>query len=275
MKIVVFDLDETLGYFVELGIFWDSLNLYLLKNNKEELNQNDFNNILDLYPEFLRPNIINILNYLKQKKTSNFCNKIMIYTNNQGPRKWSNHIISYFDSKMNYKLFDQIISAFKINGKRVEICRTTHDKTYKDFISCTKLPLDAEICFLDDNYFPGMTNNNVYYINIKPYMYELSFEEMYKRFLDSTLGKKFLENIPIIMDNSNKEQQWIDFMNKNIKLYNFQVIEKTDTEFEIDKIVSKRILFHLQDFFNKSTKNNTRKNFQNKRNKICKSCKKR
>ena len=27
-KIVVFDLDETLGYFTELGIFWDSLENY-------------------------------------------------------------------------------------------------------------------------------------------------------------------------------------------------------------------------------------------------------
>ncbi len=33
MKIVVFDLDETLGYFVECGIFWDCLNKYLLKEN--------------------------------------------------------------------------------------------------------------------------------------------------------------------------------------------------------------------------------------------------
>ena len=29
MKIVVFDLDETLGYFTEYGIFWDSLENYL------------------------------------------------------------------------------------------------------------------------------------------------------------------------------------------------------------------------------------------------------
>ena len=29
MKIVVFDLDETLGYFTEFGIFWDSLVQYL------------------------------------------------------------------------------------------------------------------------------------------------------------------------------------------------------------------------------------------------------
>ena len=70
MKIVVFDLDETLGYFVEFGIFWDTLSTYILKNNKDnkdEPTQEDFNAILDLYPEFLRPNIINILNYLKNK----------------------------------------------------------------------------------------------------------------------------------------------------------------------------------------------------------------
>ena len=29
MKIVVFDLDETLGYFTQYGIFWDSLAEYL------------------------------------------------------------------------------------------------------------------------------------------------------------------------------------------------------------------------------------------------------
>ena len=29
MKIVVFDLDETLGYFTELGIFYDCLKKYL------------------------------------------------------------------------------------------------------------------------------------------------------------------------------------------------------------------------------------------------------
>ena len=31
-KVVVFDLDETLGHFVELGMFWDALNDYYKKN---------------------------------------------------------------------------------------------------------------------------------------------------------------------------------------------------------------------------------------------------
>lgn len=270
MKIVVFDLDETLGYFVEFGIFWDSLNLYYLKNNKEELTNDDFNHILDLYPEFLRPNIINILNYLKHKKITNICDKIMIYTNNQGPRKWASHILSYFETKIKYQLFDQTIAAFKINGKRIELCRTSQDKSYKDLIRCTKLPLNAEICFLDDIYFPEMANKNIYYINIKPYIYELSFEEMYKRFLNSEIGKKIIEKIEI-EDNTyeNKENKFIEFMSKNIKMYNFQVVEKNGKEYEIDKILGKKIMLHLEEFFNKTNKNTnkTRKNFPRKRNK--------
>ena len=34
MKIVVFDLDETLGYFTQYGIFWDSLAHYVKNKNK-------------------------------------------------------------------------------------------------------------------------------------------------------------------------------------------------------------------------------------------------
>jgi hypothetical protein len=239
MKIVVFDLDETLGYFVEFGIFWDSLSLYLNK----ELNQQYFNSIMDLYPEFLRPNILNILNYLKNKKLNKSCQKLMIYTNNQGSRKWINYIISYFQNKLNgYKLFDQIITAFKINGKQIEFCRTTNNKTYNDFIRCTKLPMNAEICYVDDTFYPEMANDNIYYINIKPYVHSLPFNEIYKRFLESNIGKKIIE-----IEN---REFFTNFMNKNIKKYHFDIIEKKDDDYKIDCILSKRILQHLYDFFN-------------------------
>lgn len=244
MKIVVFDLDETLGYFVEFGIFWDSLSLYLSKYLNKELTQLDFEELLDLYPEFLRPNIINILTYLKNKKISKCCQKLMIYTNNQGPRKWCDHIMKYFESKLQFRLFDQIISAFKINGKQIEICRTTNNKTYTDFIRCTKLPSNAEICYLDDTYYPEMINDNVYYINIKPYTYDLDFNEIYKRFLNSNIGKSLIEQ--------DKTDLFLKFMKKNIKMYHFDVVEKNKDDYVIDGILSKRILHHLQDFFNKN-----------------------
>jgi hypothetical protein len=239
MKIVVFDLDETLGYFSEFGMLWDCLS----RTENRKLTQQDFNDLLDLFPEFLRPNIINILKYLKTKKESSCCHKMMIYTNNNGPREWAQHIVEYFESKIGIKLIDQIIAAFKINGNQVEICRTTHNKTHDDFIRCTKLPSNAEICFLDDTFHPGMSNEHVYYINIKPYYYDLSFEEMIERIVNSHMGKKY-----------ESAEDFQQIMLTYWKLYKYNYLKKDIKEYELDKIVGKHIITHLQAFFNDKPK---------------------
>jgi len=259
MKIVVFDLDETLGYFTQFGIFWDSLSNYL-KIKKIHLSQTDFHDVLEIFPEFLRPNIINILTYLKNKKRTNCCNKMMIYTNNTGPQEWARHIISYFEKKINFKLVDQIIAAFKINGKRVEICRTTQNKTHKDLIRCTKIPADAEICFMDDYFYPEMENDNIYYINIKPYYHDLNFDIMLERFKKSVVGIRLIDN----------DNNFDNLMMEHIKLFKYMVVEKNDKEYEVDKILGKHIISHLHSFFNRSTKNRTIKNRGNKKNKTLK-----
>lgn len=245
-KIVVFDMDETLGYFIELGMFWDAMSSYI-KNEKLNIliNQDLFNKILDLFPEFLRPNIINILEYLKNKKQKKHCEKLMIYTNNQGPEEWAHYIMKYFDDKFNYKIFDQIIAAFKVNGKRVELCRTTHMKTLTDFTKCTKLPETTQICFLDDVYYPGMGKDNIYYINIKPYVYDLPFEEMISRLLKSSILEK--ENIEII---SCKE-----YIINYLKRYNYTHVVKSTIAQSVDKALSKKIMHHLELFFNKNRGN--------------------
>ena len=41
-------------------------------------------------------------------------------------------------NKIKNDLFDQIIRAFKINGKHVEWCRSSHNKSHIDFINCSK-----------------------------------------------------------------------------------------------------------------------------------------
>lgn len=253
MKIVVFDLDETLGYFTEYGIFWDSLTHYLKNKEKAPLTQNDFDEILDLYPEFLRPNIINILTYLKEKKQSNCCDKMMIYTNNTGPREWCQHIIKYFEKKLNYKLIDQLIAAFKVNGKTMEICRTTHTKTHKDLIKCTKIPATTEICFLDDTFYPEMTNDNIYYINVKPYYHDLKMDYMIQKFKESAVGEK-------ILDATDMDSDFEEKMMDHIKLYEYKYMNKDSNEYEIDKILSKQIISHLHYFFNKARNPKTQKN---------------
>jgi hypothetical protein len=254
MKIVVFDLDETMGYFTQFGIFWDSLSLYLKETKSVELTQKEFNDILDLFPEFLRPNIINILLYLKEKKECKNCEKIMIYTNNNGSKKWIKHIVEYFENKINYKLINQVISAFKINGKQIEICRTTHSKTHKDFIKCTKVNTNTEICFLDDMIYPDMINPHIYYINIKPYYYSLNFDYMLQTLSDSIIGKKrIIDGIT-----------FTEFMLARIKSYNYQYINKTKHDYELDKRIGKHILTHLKLFFNKNNKRLNNKTLKNK-----------
>jgi hypothetical protein len=252
MKIVVFDLDETMGYFVEYGIFWDCLKKYL----NTALNQKEFNQILDVYPEFLRPNIMNILNYLKDKKVTNECQQIMMYTNNQ--KGWTSQLISYFETKLNFKLFDQLISAFKVNGRRIEMCRTSQDKTYNDLIRCTKLPPNAEICFLDNHYFPNMVNKNIYYINVKPYIHQLNFDEMIQRFIK----KQNIQN----------PKQFEEFMHNEYKQYNYNYVKKNKEEYELDKIIGKQIMTYLQDFFETSTfeKNRTKRVKKNTKSKTFK-----
>ena len=60
-------------------------------------------------------------------------------------------------------------------------------KTHSDLIKCTKIPEHTQICFLDDVFYPDMKNENIYYINIKPYVYDLQFDIMIKRLLKSDI----------------------------------------------------------------------------------------
>jgi hypothetical protein len=260
-KVVVFDLDETLGYFVELSILWDTIQLYL---KDKLLGQKDFNAILDLYPEFIKPHIYSILNYLKYKKRTKECNSVMIYTNNQGSKEWTILIKNYFESKIHYALFDQIIKAFKINGKRIEMGRTSNEKTFDDLVKCTKLPKNTQICFLDDVFYPNMTGHNIYYIKVNPYIYNLSYDEMIVRFEKSHIG------ITLI----NGSDDFSKFARGNMQLYDFKYVPKSKDEYEIDKIVSKKIMMHLQIFFDKDwykPPSGTRKNRQYVKRKTLKS----
>jgi hypothetical protein len=251
-KIVVFDVDETLGYFTQLGIFWDVLNIYY-KNQGDDDNivksqdtqQDLFNTILDIYPEFLRVNILAILNYLKRKKEKKKCKRIMIYTNNHGSKDWINLIISYFHEKINYKLFDRVIRAFKINGKIIEMCRSTNEKTTGDLFNCTKIPHNSQVCFLDDVYYSNMVDDNVYYIKLKPYIYNLPFQQMIQRFVVSKYGIKIPD-----------ERDFNDFMKSFIDRYNFDYVKKNEKDYELDRIVSKKIMIHLQTFFDKNWQSN-------------------
>jgi hypothetical protein len=235
-KVVVFDLDETLGSFGQFGSFCMLLDEYY---NDDDKAYDIFNELLDLYPEYPRPYILNVLRYLLQKKKDGKCKAVMIYTNNQGERAWVEHIKTYFETKLKSKIFEQIISAFKVDGKIVEVNRTTHDKTIDDFFRCTKLPKDIEICFVDDLFHPRMEDDNVYYIHVKGYKHYLPSSVIIKRFLNSKLAKD-------MKDNQVEREKFTSYMMSRL---NYNITEKDKDDQEMDVIISKKMLEHMKGFF--------------------------
>ena len=134
-RVVAFDLDETLGSFTDLEVLWSTLQDFT--NNHIPVN---FNKLLDLYPEFLRYGILPILEYLLAKKQTGECSHLYIYTNNQCFIGWVDLISNYFNYALKSKrpVFNQIISAFKIN------CQRLHNILKIACLPCA--PHDSEHC---------------------------------------------------------------------------------------------------------------------------------
>jgi hypothetical protein len=256
-KALIFDFDETLGSFSDLHKLWTGINNFNINNHDDEKNeQNNFNEILDLYPEFIRYGILNILDYLYLKKKNGHCDKIYIYTNNNCNPSWISYITNYFKYKLNFKedLFDKIIYAFKINNKIVEIARTTRDKTYNDFINCTLLPKTTEICFIDNTFYNNMLNEKVYYIQPRAYYHNISINTIIERFIHSGIGTKIINQL----SNDEKENfqeflyDWFDINNETSSKY--------VTNIETDIFVAQKLMYHIKEFFYLTQrKNKTRK----------------
>jgi hypothetical protein len=235
-RAVVFDLDETLGSFSDLHILWNAL-----QDRSNKYYPVDFNKLLDLYPEFIRYGIIYILELVYKKKQDGLCDGLYIYTNNQCSTGWVTLITNYFNYKLNITtdLFDKIIYAFKINNKRIEPFRTTHDKTPKDFISCTMLPRNTEICFIDNSQFSEMKTDRVYYIQPRSFSHVLSTKQIIDRFCLSGLHKD--------IRGSDDIRQFLHyfFSHKNAVRDENNSLEKQ----ERDILIAQKIMFHVKEFF--------------------------
>lgn len=301
-KVVVFDVDETLGCFSQFGIFFEALGEYF---NNPNIGYVHFNALIDLYPEVFRTNIIRILEYIRKKKQSGICSKVMIYTNNQGPAKWVQHIRGYLEKKLadagalttpaaaaaagaaaaTTPLFDRIIGGFKISNSKNELDqleRGTMEKTVNDFLRCSRLSANIEICFLDDLLHQKMVDEKVYYIRLQSYNSYIPFEQYITRFINSKLYEQYFSELhtSMMVTASNKQvhkqMTAIELNNvlmKRAKLSHYdakKVLSKVNPR-EIDEIISKYILYHLQLFFkdarplgepasaSASTRNKTRK----------------
>jgi hypothetical protein len=243
LKVVAFDLDETLGSFTDLDILWKGI-CDFCKNPPPPFLPTD---LLDLFPEFLRYGILPLLEFLYEKKREKLCHKLYIYTNNQCSPTWTDMIAAYLNQKVNPEidppLFDQTICAFKIGDKVVELARTTHAKTHPDFIRCTLLPKDTEICFVDNSYYPDMKRNCIYYIQPAAYYHTLSTDDIIQRFVTSSLGRALLTTSAYV-------GLFRSFI--HTEFYKQAAIHPgycSKEKLKMDIMVAQKMMFHLQEFF--------------------------
>lgn len=184
MKVVVFDLDETIGNFEQLGILWDAIEQM---KSFHRLSRNELFHLLDLFPHVFRPGFFKIITYLKRQHI-----KTAIFTNNQGPPKWVSLFADYTSYKIGHNAFNRIVRSWKIGNQVIEPCRTSYDKRYNDFLKCTGYPTTTKLCFLDDQRHKGMDHPNVYYIHIRPYTYHYKFKDMIYKLIHSPYSNKLL-----------------------------------------------------------------------------------
>lgn len=235
-KVVVFDLDETLGYFYQYSIFSDGIE----KFTKFKLSTQQHIQVLKLFPEYLRPQIKNIIKYVLNLKTCGIIEKIYIYTNNQGGPEWTSLIKDYIEHIVGYNVFDQIINAYKIKHTKIEKLRTRDEKTYKDFLRCSKYNTNnVQICFIDDQEHPLMAHKNVFYINVKPYIHSIKPSILCDRFLKNNISDGF------------PRKTFTNFIKNLFIDYEYDHHDKDKDEFELDKVISKNILLMLDSFKDK------------------------
>jgi hypothetical protein len=256
-KVIVLDLDETVGDFSEMIILWK------IVQSQTSMTQDDFDRIMDIFPEFFRIGIFTIFEYLCKKRQKGRCTCIYLYTNNRYSPEFPNLIAQYISYKLRLPddgaFFDKTICAFKLGDKIIEKDRSEHKKSHNDFIRCTMLPKSTEICFIDDYFHKKMRHDKIYYIQPHPYNHNLS---------PNIIATRACSRMP----------QW--FSEKKTLTQLLSIREQGNAkQYELQCRISQKIMYYIKEFFHLTTfvprtrKNNknigrfTRKNYRSSRDK--------
>jgi len=175
-KNLVFDLDETIGYFEQL--------IYIM-NHTKKTTKNEVFELIDLMPECFRTNLFDIFYYIIRLKIETKIKSVILYSNNNNDL-FIDYILSYIHKKLNYKLFDLSISYNHILRKKVNTKSNdnlTIKKNINELILCSNglLTNESSICFIDDKEHDEMKHPKLYYIKCEPYKYTIPSSIIYKR----------------------------------------------------------------------------------------------
>lgn len=156
-KIIVFDLDETIGDFRQIIHIMNNTD----KNTKKEVHE-----LFDLYPCVFRTNLFEVFHYIARLKRERKILAVLLYTNN-GCDIFIEYVLSYIHDKLNCTLFDVSISFNQTQKKNKNVADLLHYSKLNPYVH-------YKICFIDDTEYDDM--KSCYYINCEPYTYDYSRE---------------------------------------------------------------------------------------------------
>ena len=158
-KCVVFDLDETIGFFAQLY----TISKKFETTTEYKLQQH---HIVRLYKHFyniFRPGIFTLLAYAQfLKEKYNIC--IVLYTNTIMDDIWVDAFLQYTYDMVKLE-FDSVMN---LNSK----CRSSTKKNLRDLYKCnSSLNSTSHIMIIDNKTHKRLLDKNILYVLVKTYYY--------------------------------------------------------------------------------------------------------
>jgi hypothetical protein len=155
-KNVVFDFDETIGYFEQI--------IEMIKHTKKTSKLEVFE-LFTLFPLVFRTNIFDIFYFLVRLKKEKKIKSVILYSNNNNDL-FIGYVISFIHEKLNFLLFDLSISLNQTHNK---------NKNLSDLLNYSNglLTKNSSIFFVDDKEYDDMKMINSY-IKCESYKYVYS-----------------------------------------------------------------------------------------------------
>jgi hypothetical protein len=172
-KNVVFDFDETIGYFEQI--------IEIIKYTKKTSKMEVFE-LFTLFPLVFRTNIFDIFYFIVRLKKEKKIKSVILYSNNNNDM-FISYVISFIHEKLNYPLFDSSISLNQTHNK---------NKNLSDLLNYSNglLSKNSSIFFIDDKEYDDMKM-------IKSYIKCESYKYVYS---NSMIQNKLNINLPISRD---------------------------------------------------------------------------
>lgn len=233
MKIIIFDLDETIGFFGEIYTFFCAIKHYFsVYSNTEYKDEDVIGYLIDIFPELLRPGILNILRKLSRHKINNHSLfYIYIYTSNKLHETWANNIKKYLNNKTRCNIFHEVV--FNGTPKKNKL---VHNKSIEDFSKQSKIETNNDFCFIDNNYHPYMIKPNIHYIHLNNYICYISVNQLIQRTLVSTTIGKYISYKTIFIKEI--KTYYKNLFSKRVLNYLNSDRRKPKDEISLDKQIS-------------------------------------